>query len=365
MNPATAAAACLLAGVLATSRAAVAADDLLGPVNRLSDFRGGASSTEPPPAANAPVGCEEARVNIDWVLSRDRGARATFDQARRSGSPVLQALLIAQRHNPHAQGTIRRCAAWASSYAAAQAGQGDTAAHPSGTPSGCEEARRNIDWVLYEDRGARNAFEEARQRGDSVLSALLAAQAHNPHAQETIRRCAAWSGVYAAGHGRVNFTARRPGSGLDLQPSDRTSDRGGGRVRWNATPAAAPRTGAREFKVTVDTAPEPWPCKVFGKVSRVEVPPPTDGVDITVFSSWRHAFGKCYFEAGIAIGNQTASAISVDLLACEAGATTLGSPGSVTVRPGTRNSVRGGQVEAVVKPQHVTCVYRVSALASE
>lgn len=59
---------------------------------------------------------EEAKVNIDWVLFRDGGARATYLSYRRRGQNPVDAIISAQGHNPHAQQTIRDCYAWAQNY---------------------------------------------------------------------------------------------------------------------------------------------------------------------------------------------------------------------------------------------------------
>jgi hypothetical protein len=53
--------------------------------------------------------CEEAKVNIGWVLEEDSGARATFSNALRGGLSYLEAVIAAEGHNPHAQATIRDC----------------------------------------------------------------------------------------------------------------------------------------------------------------------------------------------------------------------------------------------------------------
>ena len=72
---------------------------------------------QPPELPTMPAGCEEAKVNIDWVMTRDFAARLNYRTARQSRSP-LEAVIFAQRHNPNAQATIRRCAAWSGDYAA-------------------------------------------------------------------------------------------------------------------------------------------------------------------------------------------------------------------------------------------------------
>ncbi|MFZ1988998.1 MAG: hypothetical protein WAW96_04425, partial [Alphaproteobacteria bacterium] len=60
-------------------------------------------------------------------------------------------------------------------------------------PPGCEEAKINIDWVLLYDKGAQQRYVEFVSQGQSPYEAVISAQAHNPHAQDTIRKCASWS----------------------------------------------------------------------------------------------------------------------------------------------------------------------------
>jgi hypothetical protein len=65
-------------------------------------------------------------------------------------------------------------------------------------PERCAEAKRNIDWVVHEDAGARRSFDAARGSGRSRLDAVIMAQAHNPRAQRSIRECADWATPYLA-----------------------------------------------------------------------------------------------------------------------------------------------------------------------
>jgi hypothetical protein len=61
--------------------------------------------------------CDDAPKNIDWVLFEDRGARASFDDARKSGMSDLDAVLYAQRHNQMAQDSVVACGRyWAARY---------------------------------------------------------------------------------------------------------------------------------------------------------------------------------------------------------------------------------------------------------
>ncbi len=53
--------------------------------------------------------CAEAKINIDWVLEQDSGARSTFSNAVRGGLSNFDAVVFAEHHNPHAQATIRGC----------------------------------------------------------------------------------------------------------------------------------------------------------------------------------------------------------------------------------------------------------------
>ncbi|MEA2783207.1 MAG: hypothetical protein QOK29_4751 [Rhodospirillaceae bacterium] len=67
--------------------------------------------------AAPPSGCEEAKIAIDWILIGDAGALNSYQRAIKQGKPQLEALLYAQRHNPHAQEMIKKCAGWGVPYA--------------------------------------------------------------------------------------------------------------------------------------------------------------------------------------------------------------------------------------------------------
>lgn len=64
-----------------------------------------------------------------------------------------------------------------------------------------DEAKINIDWVLFKDAGARATYNSFLQRGESSVDAVLSAQGHNPHAQQTIRNCRAWAKSYIGSKG--------------------------------------------------------------------------------------------------------------------------------------------------------------------
>jgi len=61
-------------------------------------------------------GCEEAKINVDWVISGDAGARQSFNHALRQGLTPFLAVRSAQRHNRHAQETLDRCQDWVIAY---------------------------------------------------------------------------------------------------------------------------------------------------------------------------------------------------------------------------------------------------------
>jgi hypothetical protein len=69
-----------------------------------------------------------------------------------------------------------------------------TAASQSGKSAGrckLEEAKANFNWV-FSDAGAQKTFAAARSQGLSPMDAVLRAQGHNAHAQQTLRDCASW-----------------------------------------------------------------------------------------------------------------------------------------------------------------------------
>ena len=63
-------------------------------------------------------------------------------------------------------------------------------------PPGCDEAKTNIDWVIFRDSGARETFNGRIRQGDSAYDAVIYAQGHNSHAQQTIQVCHTWAKKY-------------------------------------------------------------------------------------------------------------------------------------------------------------------------
>lgn len=73
----------------------------------------------------------EARGNIKWVIIVDAGAFSRYIGFRSSGQSVYDAVLSAQRHNPHSQSTIRAYGkAWTEQYV-------DELLNPGSYPPGC------------------------------------------------------------------------------------------------------------------------------------------------------------------------------------------------------------------------------------
>lgn len=66
-------------------------------------------------------------------------------------------------------------------------------------PRAQQEAKINIDWVLQKDAGAQAQYRKFRANGQAPVDAVISAQAHNPHAQQTIRQCRDWAARYIAG----------------------------------------------------------------------------------------------------------------------------------------------------------------------
>ena len=62
-----------------------------------------------------------------------------------------------------------------------------------------QEAKTNIDWVLQKDAGAQAQYRKFRANGQAPVDAVISAQTHNPHAQQTIRQCRDWATRYIAG----------------------------------------------------------------------------------------------------------------------------------------------------------------------
>jgi hypothetical protein len=92
------------------------------------------------PADPVPAECREAKINVDWVITHDEGAKRRYTSLRREGNSPIDAVLGAQAHNPSAQDTIRFCSGWVSSYLASRGmGSGGMGAPPQTqrTPSSC------------------------------------------------------------------------------------------------------------------------------------------------------------------------------------------------------------------------------------
>lgn len=136
-----------------------------------------------------------AKINIDWVFS-DAGAKATYARNRRGGRTPYEAVLHAQGHNSSAQESIRACAGFATKYAAMKDRQ---LRDGSRAPLGCEQAERNVLWVLFLDKRARQVYDVRRKvYNESPYKAVMFAQRHNPAAQETLRICRHWVEVFAS-----------------------------------------------------------------------------------------------------------------------------------------------------------------------
>ena len=141
----------------------------------------------------AVVDCGEAKINIDWVIAKDSGAKNRYASFRANGQSPVDAVISAQAHNPHAQETIRDCYEWASNYLASLEGQSQI--------NQCNEAKINVDWVIAKDAGAKRRFSSFLDQGQSPVDAVISAQAHNPHAQQTIRDCRNWAEAYLSSLG--------------------------------------------------------------------------------------------------------------------------------------------------------------------
>lgn len=149
---------------------------------------GSGASRLPPPAPEperrqselrVPAGCAEAKQNIDWVMLRDAGAWRSYSAARRRSGPY-DSLLFAQRHNPHAQLTIQRCAGWADAYARLLERNGRT---PDPSAAGDQDQRKPTRW------GALAAgIEEGRPDGVGIGSAVRYATPQDAE-RDALRAC--------------------------------------------------------------------------------------------------------------------------------------------------------------------------------
>lgn len=104
--------------------------------------RGGGAAV---PAEPVPPECREAKINVDWVITHDEGAKRRYGSLRREGMSPIDAVLGAQAHNPGAQDTIRFCAGWVSSYLASK-GMGPGGESPApGRPARTGPASCRVD----------------------------------------------------------------------------------------------------------------------------------------------------------------------------------------------------------------------------
>lgn len=77
------------------------------------------------------------------------------------------------------------------------------ASKASTDPSCAAEAKINTDWVLSGDKGAQGRYARSKGNGNLPFEALIEAQAHNPNAQASLRRCQAWVENYLASSGET------------------------------------------------------------------------------------------------------------------------------------------------------------------
>ena len=108
---------------------------------------------------------------------------------------MLEAVLGAQGHNPSAKREIEGCGSFSDHYARIKDPSND--GNPW-VPVGCEDAKRNADWVLFRDPGARLTYNRLRRlENKTPYEALFGAQAHNRTAQGHLEVCRAWADAYA------------------------------------------------------------------------------------------------------------------------------------------------------------------------
>ncbi len=69
-----------------------------------------------PPPPNGACNWQEAKINVDWVISVDRGAANTFQFNLGQGLTPVDAVLAAQAHNRNAQQSIVNCYAQVANY---------------------------------------------------------------------------------------------------------------------------------------------------------------------------------------------------------------------------------------------------------
>jgi hypothetical protein len=80
-------------------------------------------------------------------------------------------------------------------------GESSGASRSVPVPAECVDAKKNVDWVIAGDSGARATYERLRREGASPIAAVIGAQGHNPSAQDSIRRCMGWAVSYLGGAG--------------------------------------------------------------------------------------------------------------------------------------------------------------------
>lgn len=95
--------------------------------------------------------CEEAPINVNWVLMHDRRARSVFDNARQSGVDNFHALLEAQSHNPMASDSIRACGGlWARNYIRNRRSSKPTSSNQLKTEDDCGLAEQLVERCIEE-----------------------------------------------------------------------------------------------------------------------------------------------------------------------------------------------------------------------
>lgn len=113
-------------------------------------------------------------------------------------------------------------------------------------PALCNEAKINVDWVIDRDPGAKQRYASFRSRGQSPVDAVISAQAHNPHAQDTIRQCRAWANKYLADLGQT------PGAANTKRPEIVDHKTGGKSIDIKTCSAAiANKWGTNNLSVTI------------------------------------------------------------------------------------------------------------------
>lgn len=65
-----------------------------------------------------------------------------------------------------------------------------------------EEMRKNVDWVLFADAGARATYLNMRNSGLNPFDSVVGAQGHNPRVQQLLRACQVETEAYLASQGQ-------------------------------------------------------------------------------------------------------------------------------------------------------------------